>query len=169
MAETFKRGLMKVEIIIMYKKILVALDRSPQAEAVFQEALEIAQSNQSSLMLVHSMSFENQGVGAFSDIYGNSASHFSKQINDSLVKEGEEIKKWLSQYHQKALERGINAEWNCNLGDPGRWIREIASTWKADLVVVGRRGRRSLTEMLLGSVSNHVVHHAPCSVLVVQS
>lgn len=152
----------------MYKKILVALDRSPQAEAVFQEALEMAQSNQAHLMLVHSMSLETQGVGSFSDIYGNSASNFSRQINDSLAKEEEEIKEWLSQYHQKALKQGINVEWDCKLGEPGRWIREIASTWKADLVIVGRRGRQGLTEMLLGSVSNHVVHHAPCSVLVVQ-
>ncbi len=152
----------------MYNKILVALDRSSQTEAVFQEALELAQNNQSNLMLLHCMAIQTQGVGAFSDLYGNSISSFSRQINDSLVKEGEEIKKWLSQYHQQALEKGINTEWDCKLGDAGSWIREIATTWQADLVIVGRRGHRGLTEMLLGSVSNHVIHHVPCSVLVVQ-
>ncbi|MGC1393382.1 MAG: universal stress protein [Coleofasciculaceae cyanobacterium] len=36
------------------------------------------------------------------------------------------------------------------------------------MVVVGRRGRTGLAEAFLGSVSNYVVHHAPCSVLVIQ-
>ncbi|NEO65320.1 MAG: universal stress protein, partial [Moorea sp. SIO4G2] len=36
------------------------------------------------------------------------------------------------------------------------------------LIVLGRRGLGGLKEMVLGSVSNYVVHHAPCSVLVVQ-
>ncbi len=39
----------------------------------------------------------------------------------------------------------------------------------ADLIVLGRRGRTGLAEALLGSVSNYVLHHAPCSVLVVQA
>lgn len=33
---------------------------------------------------------------------------------------------------------------------------------------MGRRGHKGLSEILLGSVSNYVVHHAPCSVLVLQ-
>jgi nucleotide-binding universal stress UspA family protein len=44
----------------------------------------------------------------------------------------------------------------------------VARTWNADLIVIGRRGLRGLAEMFLGSVSNHVIHHAHCSVLVVQ-
>lgn len=38
----------------------------------------------------------------------------------------------------------------------------------AALVVVGGKGRRALTEALLGSVSRHVTHHAPCPVVVVR-
>ncbi|HIK43734.1 MAG TPA: universal stress protein, partial [Leptolyngbyaceae cyanobacterium M65_K2018_010] len=39
----------------------------------------------------------------------------------------------------------------------------------ADLIVVGRRERGRIKAALLGSVSNYVVHHAPCSVLIVHS
>ncbi|WP_442949349.1 universal stress protein [Nostoc sp.] len=41
-------------------------------------------------------------------------------------------------------------------------------SWGADLIVLGRRGLKGFAELLAGSVSNHVVHHSPCSVLVVQ-
>ena len=37
------------------------------------------------------------------------------------------------------------------------------------MIVVGSRGLKGLKEMFLGSVSNYVTHHAPCSVLIVRS
>lgn len=42
----------------------------------------------------------------------------------------------------------------------------VEATEGADLVVVGARGRRELTELVLGSVSQHVLHHAACPVVV---
>ncbi|MEY3330640.1 MAG: hypothetical protein RLZZ115_3525 [Cyanobacteriota bacterium] len=44
----------------------------------------------------------------------------------------------------------------------------MTKKWGADLVIVGRRNRSELAELFLGSVSNYVVHHVKCSVLVVQ-
>ena len=52
-------------------------------------------------------------------------------------------------------------------GNPEQVIVEIARSWGADLIVVGSHGR-GFWGRLLGSVSDAVVHHAPCSVLVVR-
>lgn len=48
-------------------------------------------------------------------------------------------------------------------------IVETAREWGADLIVVGSHGYGFWSRALLGSVSNSVVHHAPCSVLVVRA
>lgn len=53
-------------------------------------------------------------------------------------------------------------------GPPDQQIVERAKEWGADLIVVGSHGR-GFWGRLLGSVSNGVVHHAPCSVLVVRN
>jgi nucleotide-binding universal stress UspA family protein len=52
-------------------------------------------------------------------------------------------------------------------GAPDQQIIEMAKEWNADLIVVGSHGR-GFWGRLLGSVSDGVVHHAPCSVLVVR-
>ena len=61
-----------------------------------------------------------------------------------------------------ALERAVLH------GRPATLIVERAAEFRAELVVIGSRGRGPLTSMLLGSVSAEVVDHAPCPVLVVR-
>ncbi|NER79754.1 MAG: universal stress protein [Leptolyngbya sp. SIO1D8] len=64
--------------------------------------------------------------------------------------------------------QGITVEWTQAVGEPGRQICNIAKDWKADLIMLGLRQRIGFEEFLLGSVSNYVMHHAPCSVMTVQ-
>lgn len=54
-------------------------------------------------------------------------------------------------------------------GEPGPAIVEAAEAEEADLIVVGTRGRNRVERWVLGSVSDHVVRHAPCPVLIVRS
>ena len=53
-------------------------------------------------------------------------------------------------------------------GDPAKTIVDEAKEWHADLIVVGSHGRSGLGRLLLGSVAQAVVAHAPCSVEVVR-
>ncbi len=53
-------------------------------------------------------------------------------------------------------------------GHPKQVIIDTATSWKADLIVVGSHGRSGLSKFLLGSVSMSVLSIAPCSVLIVK-
>lgn len=53
-------------------------------------------------------------------------------------------------------------------GGAARVIVESARQWNADLIIVGSHGYGVWSRVLLGSVSNAVVHNAPCSVLIVR-
>jgi nucleotide-binding universal stress UspA family protein len=64
-------------------------------------------------------------------------------------------------------ELGISeAEVRILQGDPGTAICQLAAELSARAVLVGSRGRGRLKRALLGSVSDHVVRNAPCSVVV---
>jgi len=54
-------------------------------------------------------------------------------------------------------------------GSPDGRIVETAEEMAADIIVIGSHGYKQWERLLLGSVSDSVVHHAPCSVLVVRS
>lgn len=71
------------------------------------------------------------------------------------------------------LERGRAAGVTVSLlvweGDPGESIVEVARSEDPEMVIVGSRARGVMGRFGIGSVSDHVVRHAPCPVLVVRS
>lgn len=67
-----------------------------------------------------------------------------------------------------ALPDGLAIERRVETGEPGLAIVAAAEELGVDAVVIGTRGRGAVKRALLGSVSTHVVHNAPCPVLVVR-
>lgn len=157
----------------MYQRILVALDQSEQSHQTFKRALDLATTNHARLMLLHVISPIDEGFP--SPIYPISDGLYPMH-NEVLVQTSQEQFskteklgiEMLRSYQAKASAAGVCSEFNQTIGDPGADICAVVKSWKADLVVMGRRGRSGFSEFLLGSVSNHVMHHAGCSVLVVQ-
>lgn len=54
------------------------------------------------------------------------------------------------------------------IGSPESRIVEAAENFRSDLIIVGSHGYNRWERLLLGSVSDSIIHHAPCSVLVVR-
>jgi nucleotide-binding universal stress UspA family protein len=69
---------------------------------------------------------------------------------------------------RRARELGIPTAFLVWEGSPGEAIVSAAEAERADLVVLGTHGRTGINRSLLGSVSDHVVRHAPCPVVVVR-
>ncbi|MFN7945770.1 MAG: universal stress protein [Blastocatellia bacterium] len=66
----------------------------------------------------------------------------------------------------KSLMPGWNIEPESGFGTPAGVIMDKAERWKADLMIVGSHGRSAMGRLFFGSVSQHLVHQAHCSVRV---
>ncbi len=162
-----------------YDKILVAVE--PHAEekqesnhlGVLAQAIEIANKNNSHLFIFHSITHfpERQDVLVGSNVipYAGFYTAETLSFSDRIVEETiEELNTWLQSIQTYAAEQGVQADYEYGIGEAGKLICDRAEQYDIDLIVIGRRGLSGFKEMLLGSVSNYVVHHAPCHVLVVQ-
>lgn len=161
----------------MLNKILIALDRSTLSKAVFQEGLNLAKNMGGNLMLLHVLFPQEERDSSLLapswnflgdwDYYSSGNVKVIEEYHKQWQEYKQESLNFLCSLAEKAMAEGIQTEWSQNAGNPGATICDVASSWKADLIVVGRRGHSSLNELLLGSVSNYVLHRSPCSVLVV--
>jgi len=68
-----------------------------------------------------------------------------------------------------AISRGVVPIREMAMGRPEHALVAVAAREQVDLLVVGHRGVRGVTRVLLGSVSEHCAIHAPCSVLVARA
>jgi nucleotide-binding universal stress UspA family protein len=156
----------------MYQKILVALDNSAAAEAVFNAALTLAQGTGACLLLVHSLSGQEEGSPlpfTMDSIYWAPGSEVNLELwHQEWVRYETESLERLRQFAHRAEAVGVTGEFRQLVGEPGKVLCKAAQSWGADLVVLGNRGRSGLSQALLGSVSNYALHHAPCSVLVLK-
>lgn len=152
----------------MFNKILVALDEGDTCANLFQQAVTLAQATGAGLMLVSVLEPDYNGSFATPAYYGYPLPlGVDNNIWIELYREAEaKGLERLRSFTDQATAAGVPTEFTQNIGSPGRAICTLAKTWEADLIVVGSHGRKGLSELFLGSVSNYVMHHAPCSVMV---
>ena len=155
----------------MINKILVAVDRYENGKSIFDSAVSLAQTTGASLMLLHVVSSSEAGYPML-PTYTYYPLADDREY-DMYQKQLAEYKQWgldfLQSLTQEATAKGVTTEHTQLTGNPGLMICELAGNWSADLIVVGSRGLKGLKEMFLGSVSNYVTHHAPCSVLIMRT
>ncbi|MDP8932710.1 MAG: universal stress protein [Cyanobacteriota bacterium] len=157
-----------------FKKIFVALDDSELSHRVFSQALELALSDRAQVMLFNCVTVNTLAETAVPipvDL-GMNVQFMNQAYQAQLLRletDEKQASGLLKNYCDAATKQGLQVEFDCKKdGDPGHSICEAAQNWGADLIVLGRRGRTGFAEAFLGSVSNYVVHHASCSVFVIQ-
>jgi nucleotide-binding universal stress UspA family protein len=68
----------------------------------------------------------------------------------------------------KTTAAGVRPRFEIKIGHPAEQIVLMAEKEKADLIVMGSRGRSRVAQWLLGSISRRVLSYAHCSVLIVK-
>ena len=160
----------------MFNKILVAIDHSAGSKQVFDKALSIAKADGANLILLHVLSIEEAGIEFSLLQHKDSCIRVVPRImptNKAYDREWLKFKQkgieLLRGFANRAIAAGVQTEFTQITGHPSSTICEFARFCHADVIAIGRRGHSSLQEALIGSVSNHVMHHAPCSILLVQT
>ncbi|MHB8156327.1 MAG: universal stress protein [Desulfocucumaceae bacterium] len=145
----------------MYKKILVPMDGSVRANLAAEHAIELAKSNKAEVLLLHVIPALPPYVNTYSDRLGGAY----QQIHDELQATGEEIMEKAKKDFGKS---GVTIEVKIVWGNPAMEICREAKEERVDVIIMGNRGLGEIKGYLMGSVSNRVVRHASCPVMIVR-
>jgi nucleotide-binding universal stress UspA family protein len=137
----------------MISHILICTDGSEYSEGATREGIGLAKKN-------------NAKITALSVIDFNA--EFDALAPDLLEKMEEQAAGHVRAVKRQAEKEGVASTAMVTRSEtPYLSIAEEASKIKADLIVMGRRGKTGLKRLLIGSVAKRTIGHAPCNVLVI--
>ncbi|MGH9947548.1 MAG: universal stress protein [Pyrinomonadaceae bacterium] len=146
-------------------KILFATDGAKQSNAAIEMIKRLVIHDGDEITVV---SVIDLAVPMAVDIYGGyvpDTTEFEKTARENATRIlAETVEKLKTQLGEK----NITISTELLFGSPESRIVELADEIKPELIVVGSHGYSGWERLLLGSVSDAVVHHAPCSVMVVR-
>lgn len=146
-------------------KILFATDGGRQSDAGIEALRKMSLNENDEIQVV---SVVDMALPMTIDIYGGylpDTAELEKNARENAAKIVAEAAEKVRLFTDAAK---ASVSTDVLFGSPDSRIVETAEEWNADLVVVGSHGYSRWERLLLGSVSDSVVHHAPCSVLVVR-
>ncbi len=143
----------------VYQMILVGYDGSDNAGRALNRAIELGKQSNAELriaVVADTMSFAaSAATGGIYKRYDEQTRENAKSLAGAAL--------------DRANQAGLkNVYASAEEGQPADMILTLATEYKADLIVVGRRGIRGLERFLMGSVSSAVINNAKCDVLVVR-
>jgi nucleotide-binding universal stress UspA family protein len=143
--------------------IVVGVDASDGANAALRWALEEARLRPTRLRAVHAWTLSYLRGEGYSYLVAPLATVPYAGLSDQRQAAAQVLERAIARAGPH--ESGADIERHVNEGPAGEVLVEAAS--EADLLVVGSRGHGGFVGLLLGSVGQHCVHHAPCPVVVV--
>jgi nucleotide-binding universal stress UspA family protein len=143
----------------LFHHILVPTDGSETSIVAGRMAVHLAANQGSQLTFVYII--DDPLASRLAKVTGQEAS----QVLDNFERSGQRCLDYLSR-----LASGVNLTSNqiIRRGEPYTEITALAIDQEVDLIVIGRVGCRGLRRTLIGSVTERVLEHAPCPVLVVK-
>jgi nucleotide-binding universal stress UspA family protein len=145
-----------------FTKPLIATDFDPQSSKAIRQAARICAPG-ATLEVVHAWQLPAGSWGA--TLLGQARFPWSS-VRDAVVASAQsQVTKLVAEH--AAEGRTLHVE--LIQGAPSQVITERAETAGHDLIAVGAHGHRGVRRLLLGSVAENVIRHAPCSVLVVHA
>jgi len=154
----------------LFETIMVGVDDDAVSQPAFDKALMLARVTQAKLLIVHVLSSTDvdkpaYGYAALDAIAVSAVLH--DQYAQAWTNYRRRYEQLLARKVKMAKSMGIKAESIQADGMAGTALCKLARQQGVDLLVVGSHRRQGLSELLVGSTSNYITHHAPCSVLVV--
>lgn len=145
-----------VELLIMYKKILVPTDGSEFAKKAQKHALFLAKVSGAEIVAI-SVTENNfvNGLPLDDEIY---------QLNQILKESSEEN---LKEFDELNDNDDLKIAHIVREGSPAKVILEVAKEEDVDLIVMGSSGKSGFDRFIMGSVADKVVNSAKCAVLVI--
>ena len=135
----------------MFKTIVLALDGSEESRQAVPLATELARQNGARIVIAHVQQ----------DVVGKGGGPIVANEDEIQA----EIRKQAEELSADGIETSVEMR-EVMLGGPAHAIVEIAEGANADLIVAGTRGHSTLAGLLLGSVTQRLLHIARCPVLV---
>ncbi len=147
------------------KRILVPIDFSDCSLKALRYAVPLARQHEASITLLHVVNVPTYYAvdgGGFN--YGAFQPDYTA-LEAELRALGE---KRLSAMAAEEAAQHVPTDSVVRTGPPATEIVELAKSIPADVIVISTHGRTGLSHVVLGSVAEHVIRHAPCPVLVVR-
>jgi nucleotide-binding universal stress UspA family protein len=145
-------------------KILLATDGTKHGDSAVEMLKNLALTEGDEVKIV---SVVDMAVPLAIDVYGGYLPD-STEI-EKVAKENAEKVLENAETRAKSIVKGATVIGEVLFGSPESRIVETAENMKADMIILGSHGYNRWERLLLGSVSNSVLHHAPCSVLIVRT
>lgn len=134
-----------------FERIMLATDGSDYSSGAIQVAIDMAQRYHAKLLIV--------SVAVYNPEYSTSVPGLEVAAIDMARRNAAE-----------AMERASSLDHElviAKAADPYRGIVDAAEEYRADVIVMGRRGKRGLARSMLGDATARVIGHASCNVLIV--
>ena len=145
-------------------KIILATDGSEFSDAAVEKCCQIIADPENTKVLVISVHPEIVPIDNFVE-----SREYAQQMERKEHEQAEVFaERAASRIRECFAEDSITVTTRVSIDSPVRGLIEAAKEWDADLIVVGSHGRGFWGRVMVGSVTDSVVHHAPCSVLVVR-